>query len=364
MRRAAGLGLLLLVAACAAMPTVPAVPPWNEVSGDAPIDDGERALWDQAKDERVDFEEEQLLVPDATLTAYLERVTASLLPPLPAQAPRPAVHVVRSHRRLAGSFADGGMFITTSMLSGIANEAQLAALLGHELGHFMARHLWIRKQFAKSSRSTVERMQLSREHEYFSDRYALEAMRRAGYDPREAAAMLQLAEPEDAPEPGLEVFRTHPFMNERVQSLNATIALTPPPDPARTGKDEYEQAIAGVLPIAAEVELRAGSLARARDSIARLQALRPDSGRGYFLKGEHARLTERDGRRSAPARSAYERAVVLAPQDPEVVRTLGLLYHEDGNLARATPLLEKYLRLAPDAADRRLVERYLGRAAP
>ncbi|MBI4517341.1 MAG: tetratricopeptide repeat protein [Deltaproteobacteria bacterium] len=100
-------------------------------------------------------------------------------------------------------------------------------------------------------------------------------------------------------------------------------------------------------------------LDRATASISRYLALRPESGRGYFLKAEHARLTAPEGRRSSTARQAYERAVELAPDDPDAVRELGLLYYGDGEVARATVLLQKYLSLVPDAADRNLIQRYL-----
>jgi hypothetical protein len=37
--------------------------------------------------------------------------------------------------------------------------------------------------------------------------------------------------------------------------------------------------------------------------------------------------------------------------------------HGDGDAARATPLLEKYLSLVPDAADRKLIERYFSKVS-
>jgi predicted Zn-dependent protease len=360
MRRIAYAALLL--ASCATMPPVPTAPAWNEVSGtEIAIEADERILWDTSREERAKLADEGLIVSDAALSAYLNALLTSLIAaPLPTPVPQPEAYVMRSSVRIAGSFPDGGIFITTSMLAAMQNEAQLAALLGHELGHFMGRHRLVQERFAKVSRSTVERMQLSRSHELYADRYAVAAMQRAGYDPRELPRMLQLGEPDEEGARWTEPFRSHPFTHERVRDLQRDIAVAPG-ETLRVGTEPYEHAIAGVLSVAAEVELQARALDRAHTSITRLLALRPNSGRAYYLKGEHARLTEREGRQSAPARHAYERAVELAPDDPQAVRALGFLYQGDGNAARAKPLLEKYLTLAPDASDRKLIERYIGR---
>ena len=326
------------------------------------INDDERRLWEQAKEVRAQLAEKDLLVNDQALNAYLETVLNGLmLAPVPEQVPKPAVYVMRSPVRIGSSFADGGILVTVGMLAAIQNEAQLAALLGHELGHFTARHAFVQSRFAATNRSTVDRMELSRQNESAADQYALMAMRQAGYDPREALKLLALSKPEEGElSPGMEPFRSHPFTQERIHDLNAAIGAVQG-QTLRVDEERYNQAIVSVLPVAADVELKAGQLERANASIARLLALQPDSGRAYYLKAEHARLTERDGRNSAPARQAYQRAVELAPNDPEAVRALGLLYQGDGNMAAATPLLEKYLQLAPDAADRKLIERYLGR---
>lgn len=353
---------LLVVSACATSSPVPPIPSWNDGGGTPMvIDHDERRLWEQSKEVREQLAEQDLLVHDQALNAYLTTVLNGLMvAPLPEQVPNPVVYVTRSPARIGASFADGGIVVTVGMLAAIQNEAQLAALLGHELGHFTARHKFMESRFAATNRSMVDRMELSRQNERAADQYALRAMRQAGYDPREAPKLLALSEPEEGElSPAMAPFRSHPFPEERIHDLNAAIGVLQD-EAVRVETDRYNRAIVSVLSVAADVELKARQLDRANASIARLLVLQPDSGRAHYLKGEHARLTERDGRNSAPARQAYQRAVELAPNDPEAVRALGLLYHGDGNMAAATPLLERYLQLVPEAADRRLIERYLG----
>lgn len=368
MRRPSLALLLLLTAGCASAPPVPVVPAWDTPAGaTSTVADDERSHWEEAAAMRAAVEAKGRLVDHPALRAYLVAVLNGLLAtPLPAQGPTLDVRVVRSAARLGLCSPDGVVLISTSTLATLQNEAQLAALLGHELGHVTRRHRLVQARFAALSRSMVERMELSRALETEADRYALEALQRATYDPRELPRMLALIEAgEDVAAPAeLAAFRSHPFTAERVGDLERAARAAPGQAALRSDAERYEQAIADVLPIAAQEELDAGQFDRARATIERYQTLRPDSGRGYYLRAEHARRTEPDGRRSPAARQAYERAVELAPDDLDAIKALGFLYHDTGDQARATPLLERYLHLAPEATDRRVVERYLGRTAP
>lgn len=360
--------LLLQIAACAAVVPPPVVPGWDTMRGvPVTIDDEERKLWDEGKRYRDELAEKKLLVNDTALTGYIESVlTGIMAAPLPPEVPKPAVYVLRDAERRAGAAADGSILFTTSTLAAIHNEAQLAGVLGHEIAHVIARHALVRARYAKASRSLVERMELSRGQETYCDRYALERMQAAGYNVRELPMVLELLGWDEDQNLGSwlrhDPFRSHPFTHERTRALQAGM----PADATggRIDAERYEQAIANVLPIAAQVELDAKQLNQAKATIDRLLRIRPDSGRGHYLLAEYTRLTEREGRRSASARTAYERAVELAPNDPEAVKALGYLYHGEGDMGRATPLLERYLSLVPDASDRKLIERYLGRTSP
>ena len=125
------------------------------------------------------------------------------------------------------------------------------------------------------------------------------------------------------------------------------------------GVEPYEQALSQILLLAAEIELEASQFHRAKAAIDRYLSLYPDSGRAYYLKGEVARRTHRTGRMSRTTLRSYERAVVLTPDDADALRALGLLLREKGETERAQDLLSRYLRAAPDAADRKIIERYL-----
>jgi predicted Zn-dependent protease len=348
-----------LATACASVPHVPPTPAWNELrDGEVVVDDLERSMW--ARSAVVLLTVRPLVVTDPALHAYLGVVLSRIMPgPLPAGAPTPTVYDVHSGDRFAAALPNGTILVTTSYLAALDDEAQLAALLGHELAHCLARHAFIEKRYAATTGSTVLRMRLARAHEDAADATALALLQRAGYDPRAFPAMLALSEEDDAagrtPFPEWE---GHPDMADRLHGLRRRVAGMETRG-TRVEREAYEAAIADVLLDAAASELEAGRYDRARADLERHLRLRPASGRGWFLLAEHARLTEPDGHDAPAVRTGYERAVALAPRDPEAVRALGLLYYADGDVARARPLLRTYLRLAPAAPDRALVERYL-----
>jgi tetratricopeptide (TPR) repeat protein len=153
-------------------------------------------------------------------------------------------------------------------------------------------------------------------------------------------------------------FESHPFVPERMRALRGKIPRRAP-EQGRRDAARYEAAVTDLLLDAAEQELDAGNLARAEAAIQRHLRLRPDSGRGWYLEAERERRSAREGRRAPAARRAYERAVELAPDDPDALRALGFLCRESGETARARELLAAYLRAAPDAPDRKWIERYL-----
>jgi len=363
-----GAALALVVGAgCHVAPPVPHVPAWVDPAAGA-VDDDERELWTKSKEALAALDAAGLIVSDPKLSAYLTDVLTRLVPAsLPPGVPAPEVRVVSNVDRQALVLPNGTILVSTSYLAVLENEAQLAGLLGHELGHFIGRHALVGKRYAAVSTSTVERMRLARSLEEEADETGLALIRRAGYDPREMLATLALIEADDMAGRGaVFAWESHPYIRDRRRKLGSELGPAVASEATRN-PDRYEEAIADLLLIAAQQELDARRPERARAAIERHLRHRPESGRSHLLLAEYARLTERDGRRSAAARQHYERAVELAPDDPEAVRALAFVYREDGDLERARPLFATYLRLAPRALDRKLIERYLvgaPRAAP
>jgi predicted Zn-dependent protease len=169
----------------------------------------------------------------------------------------------------------GFIYVTRGLLAYLGSEAELAAVLGHELGHVTARHsvqqltaataanlgASILQIFVPETRGGLGEFALNvlgsallagygREHELEADRLGAEYLARTGYDPRAVIKTIgllknqELFEAEVAKAEGREprryhgLFATHPDNDTRLQQVVAEAtrfkqAVT------RTGEEEY-----------------------------------------------------------------------------------------------------------------------------
>lgn len=135
------------------------------------------------------------IIPDAGIQQYVGDLGSRLVPAyqrgLPDGDPAKisfAFYVVKNHDAGAQALPNGIVLITSHLFDILENEAQLAAVIGHEISHVTQEHAWILSK-------TVDRAfgnRYSRQFEDQADRLGLEAMTAAGYDPREAPAVLKV----------------------------------------------------------------------------------------------------------------------------------------------------------------------------
>lgn len=158
------------------------------------------------------------------------------------------VSLVRSEQANAFCLPGGKIVVFTGILDYTQSEAALAAVMGHEMAHAIARHgsqrmlrtslaqtVMVGAQFSFSDMDYQQRQMVmaalgagaqfgfilpfSREHENESDAMGLMYMARAGYDPREAIGFWQRMEQAGGGQPP-EFMSTHPSHATRVQRLN------------------------------------------------------------------------------------------------------------------------------------------------
>ena len=183
---------------------------------------------------------------------------------------------------IVNAFATPGCYIYTTrgLLAIVGNEAELASVLGHEIGHVSARHaqaretrsVWTGLGAALASvltgSETVARVAnglrarailgFSREQENQADALGVKTMIRAGYDPREAAAMLRALAANDAlmikatgldPERRMPTWaRSHPLTADRIEAVaRLARASQVRPGDGRVARDDYLASIDGML---------------------------------------------------------------------------------------------------------------------
>lgn len=157
------------------------------------------------------------------------------------------VSVVKSNEMNAFCLPGGKIVVYTGILSATKTEAGLAAVMGHEMAHAVARHGAQRlfqndiaetaMQGAQQSIADLDPEQqkavmgalgagakfglilpFSREHETEADEMGVLYMARAGYDPREAIAFWKRMSEMSGQQPP-EIMSTHPAHATRIQKL-------------------------------------------------------------------------------------------------------------------------------------------------
>ena len=188
---------------------------------------------------------------DGEVTAYVESIGRRLA--ARAGGPRyPYSFTVVNYREINAFALPGGpVWIHRGAIAAAANEAQLAAVLAHEIAHVSQRHA--ADQFTKhivangligllgamlgngSSAQTAQTgarvlaggymLKFSREDEFQADTAGAAIMRKAGWDAREMIAFMQTLRREQGRDPGsLEVFlSSHPATDDRVRRLTTSL---------------------------------------------------------------------------------------------------------------------------------------------
>jgi len=369
MNRIIGLVLmltLLLVGGCA---TTGGVTSFTNSSDTSNLRENERRLWYEAGEYDTTIERSGQIYDDRRATAYLQGVMDRLYPEFKGKI---QVHIYDSTQLNAFALPNGSVYFNIGLLARIENEAQVAAVLGHEAAHFIERHSFRQRVSAKnaaafavsgipfSSLAAISSISgFSRDLERQADQRGYERLVKAGYDPHDAYKVFQrLADEVKAlgtKEPYF--FSSHPKLLERIETFKELAATHK--GGGRLGTEEYNRAIQPI----------------------RLEALRKDMGQdrfksvilvmedkdlrryypaaGYYYLGE-AYMRREQKNDAQKALQAFQTAEKLSPKFAPTYRSLGMHYMKTGGKSQALQYFNKYLSLAPkDARDRSYVQQYI-----
>lgn len=202
------------------------------------------------------------------LLGLLEHVTARLAPHAAMEhddAPAWRAYLVDSPTANAFARPDGRLYFTRGLLAALNSEDELAFVVGHEMGHVVARHSLTRQAAAVIGRTArvaavlagvddgdaaaLERLTFtafSRSQELEADALGFSYALQAGYDPAAAAGphrtLLRFKRYRESiadEEPGYSIVDTHPPHPQRIVALND---LTKVRDPAAIQRRPREDA--------------------------------------------------------------------------------------------------------------------------
>ncbi len=359
MSRACACAASLALAACATPGPLPSL-----AGPDVPLEEDERRMWLVLDEAEKRIEASGRLHVDPALDAYLLEVARRLQPASVFQAISFRFRVMRDTTPGAFTLANGAVYVNTGMLARMASEAELAALLGHELAHAVHRDAF--RQLRRAQAWTPDEVGLlrlasltgyRRDLEREADREGILRMRAAGYDTADAPRLFERLRDFSAAEQTKEppsYYATHPRIEERIESSRQLVAAIGGSGGERRA-DAYVGRTAGVLLVNARVEAAAGRYRAAWDQVKRYVALEPKDAAGHLLLAEVARRDATAGWEAA-ALSSYRRAIELDPRCAEAWRGLGLALSKQGDASGARDAFRRYLELAPDAPDRAHVQ--------
>ena len=166
-------------------------------------------------------------------------------------------HVLRDSETVNAFALPGGqIFITAELLSRLENEAQLAGVLGHEVGHVLGRHSAEQLAKARLTQGLVGAasvagssdlsggqtaamianmvgqmvtMRFGRQDELESDTFGVRFMAEAGYNPRELIRVMEILAQSRGGDSGQpEFMSTHPDPGNRTQQIGQEITALYP----------------------------------------------------------------------------------------------------------------------------------------
>ena len=337
-----------------------------------------------------------LVIRDEKLNAYLKDVLCRAVGDVRCNATR--IYVMREPTFNATMSFNGTMRVFSGLLLRMRNEAELAAVLGHEFGHFENRHGLNRFKAARTgtdllawgallasmspsydARRTYQSLEISvygnlfrysRDHEREADLLGLGYLNRSSLAPQAASQVWQnlmgeiqasaVARGLKKPKFNAIAFTaSHPPEGERAAYLEALASSDGAP--REYGADRYRAAMQQWLPVFLEDQIKLNDFGGSEYII---ENLAED---GWTANLWHARgelyRTRGNQRDLVNATQFYSNAIALDETLAEAHRGLGLSLFKTGDRTRGQASLAQYLELAPDADDAKMIEMMLPQEA-
>lgn len=374
----------LLAAGCACGAGLVAGRAWGQIGLDyappqrfdrpqAATDEG--GLWAMMDREEKALRRSVLLLRDVKLKAYVQEVACRLGG---EHCPDIRIHIVRTPLFNASMAPNGMMQVWSGLLLRVDNEAQLASVIGHEIGHYLQRHSVDRLRDIKARSAFGQFLGLfglpgavgqiavlasafayGRDQEREADLIGALLMHKAGYDVGEAwriwANLLAEVNARNGAEQSSPLFATHPAVPERREALERLAVQLPG---GTTGADTYADNTARFLDEWLQDEVKRGQHAESLVLLSRLIARGTEPGLLHFHRGEVYRLRNDDGDQQL-ALADYQAAAASPSPPPPAFRGIGLIARQRGDSAAARQAFERYLELAPAAPDAAFIQAYI-----
>jgi len=279
------------------------------------------------------------LVRDPVVVGYVERIGGRIVAGLGAQPFDYHFFVIRDARVNAFAVPGGYVYVHSGLLALVANDDELAGVLGHEIAHVHAHHLLRQQEATKwlnyaqligllasfvqpavgaaaMGASATVQLKYKREYEQEADYLGARYVQAAGFAPRGMLDFFQKLASQERYGPGAAppYLLTHPLTEERLTRLEAVLHTSQwEASPRRQVSSELRR-------VRLAAQLQGGTL---------------------------------------DALDHYQKQVALFPNDAESRYALGAVLLESGSYAAALETLEQARSLGAPGVDREIGRAYL-----
>lgn len=366
--------------------------PINEIPKQVPESGEERNIWNVGIRHQDKVRGSDELVNNPELEQYLEGVVANLMGDMVADIGlKVDVLVFRDTTVNAWVYPNGTVAVQTGLLAALENEAQLAAILGHEVAHFLNRHAFIQIK-AKQKTSILGKglgviaaaalaaktgtlnpnlinsgqiwtelvtSGYSRKLETAADVQGLNLMMGAGYPPDQAIPAFEtMRQDEDDQVNVSKMWSSHPDIDARKKNLSKQIKKA---KASKSGEGLDKKAYLNAVSLAVlsniQLEVQKRNFDTAIAGLYKFTQTLSNDPRGFYFLAEAYRKKSPEGDFDERI-SAYQNAILNDSSLADPYREIGMAYRQQGKLEQAKDALEYYLSKAPNAADAPIIAWY------
>jgi Zn-dependent protease with chaperone function len=339
----------------------------------------------QTRNFEKDLDRAGVFLKDSIVDTYLNFILQTLIPD-EYTARSLQVRVLKSPSLNAFATPHGSIYICTGLLARIENEAQVAALLAHEMTHVINEHAFKNMINTKKRALSSARLQIgleflfgsfsgvignitmksaitgySRDLEREADSMGLIKMKEAGYAPiafRNLFILLKTSiEQENIKQPFF--FATHPALTERIEnyySLDGDDTLRASQGSENAGL--FTKSITNVLLLDAAMKVAAGNFTVAELSLSRILESDSCNSQAYLLLGNITRLRA-SSEVNEHVFNWYYKAKNCDSTGSEPLRELGFYHFKNGKTDSASIYFNSFRERNPLSPYCPIIEDYL-----
>jgi hypothetical protein len=357
---------------------------------DGPVDNEERGLWMQADEAERRLKASNFLITDPALNAYVRGVLCREVGERACGEAR--IYLTRTPYFNASMMPNGVMQIWSGLLLRVRDEAQLAAVLGHEFVHYRERHGLKQFREIKGKTNAIAFLSVlpfgglvgaglgvaqlgmigsifgfSRDQEREADEGSVRMLAESGYDPLAASRIwdqVRLEQEATAAARNTKargnggVFATHPAPADRMAVLRALGSALARPTATDLGAARYRAALAPFWTDFIDDQVKLNDFGGTELLLSQL-AGEHWTGDLLYARAENHRARGAEGDVAAAAKF-YADAIAAGGAPPEARRGLGLCLLRLGKAEEGRAALRDYLAAKPDAKDKAMMTMMAG----